>query len=109
MVLGHGGADAPGDLHGLGLGRPGQHDDELLAAVARDQIGAARAPLDDARRGPQRDVAGGVSQTVVVLLEEVEIAEEQRHATTLVTRPVQLLGQTFVQIAMVVETRSDRR
>ena len=51
---------------------------ELLAAVARREVGGADRFLEDRRNGLQHFVADGVAVRVVDLLEEIEVDDGQR-------------------------------
>ena len=74
---GHRRADAFGDRAGGVKAGAGKHDDEFLAAVARDEAFAA---LDNAgnrlRHKAQADVARRMAEPVIVGLEVVDVGEE---------------------------------
>ena len=72
------GADALGDGQRAGGVGVDQHEHELLAAVAGGQIDPPAAGLDDAGDARQGGVAGLVAVGVVVDLEVVAVAEQQR-------------------------------
>src|SRR5512143_3758662 len=71
--LGHLLADALGGPHGASLVGLGHDERELLAAVARDDVGRARLALEDARDLLQDAVPHGVSVGVVHGLEVIDV------------------------------------
>ena len=56
----------------------GQQDQELVAALAREQVGRAHDAAQAHRDPPQQLVAGGVAERVVDGLEVVEVDVQQR-------------------------------
>ena len=95
--------DALADGERLRARRLDEDDDELLAAVAGGDVDAAHRLLDDVRDLAQRRVAGAVTVAVVVLLEVVEVAEQDRERLLVLPRAGELLAQALVQVAVVVE------
>jgi len=61
------------------LGRLHQEDGELVAAIAADDVDAARMPEQDLGHPRSVLVARGMAQVVVDGLEAVEIEEHHRH------------------------------
>ena len=68
--LAHHALDAGDVLHGF------QHDEELVAAQARDEVARAHVAAQALRDFDQEGVAGGVAVAVVDLLEAVEVDED---------------------------------
>ena len=98
-------AQALGHLGG-GVGVAAQQDDrKLLAAVARRQVDVPDAAVDDAGDTAQRVVAGAVAVALVERLELVEAAEQQRERPVVFAGAPDLLRQTLMQVAVVVEAR----
>jgi hypothetical protein len=70
--------DALGDLGGgrrVGLR---EHEQELLAAVARGEVGAAQRGAEDRRESTQNLVAGQVPEGVVEALEVIDVDHRHR-------------------------------
>src|SRR4051795_10640481 len=67
---------APGDPS---AGRSCRKHEELVAAVARDQVGGSRRPLEPARHLAQQLVSRLVAVRVVHVLEVVQVDVEHRH------------------------------
>ena len=88
--------------------RPDQDQHELLAAVAGGQVDAPAAGLRDAGDARQGDVARLVPERVVEALELVAVHEQQAHLVVVAPGALELLVQTFVQIAVVVEAGGER-
>jgi hypothetical protein len=72
------GAQPLGENDGLVDRRVGEHDHELLAAEASDDVGRAGRLRDDARQHAQHVVAREVAAGVVERLEVVDVEQEQR-------------------------------
>lgn len=56
---------------------PSQQDDELVATEPRDQVAGADDRTESVGHGQQEQVAGGVAEVVVDLLEAVEVEQEE--------------------------------
>ena len=84
--LGEGRPDLLGDRHGLLEGRPVEDREELLAAVAGDDVRAAEPAAEDVGEGAQDRVAGLVAVALVDLAEVVEVEDRDR-------RPIAGLGR----------------
>ena len=56
----------------------GQHHDEFLAAIAREEVERPHVARDARRHLAQHFVAGGMAVRVVDALEPVDVEEEQR-------------------------------
>ena len=95
------GADALGQRPRALLGRLVEDDAELLAAVARADVGFARARDQDLRQLGQHRVALQVAVRVVDLLEVVEVDHQERDALVVAPRPVHLLQEALRQGAPV--------
>src|SRR6185437_9088786 len=76
--------------------------DELLAAVASEDVGCAKAVLYRVREGAQHRVAGQVIEFVVVALEEIEIDHADRKRLTRSIGPLLRLLHRDEQRAAVV-------
>ena len=86
----------------LGAG-VGQHDGELVAAEAGDDVGLTRRAANHPGGLDQRPAAGQVAVRVVDALEAVEVDEQQRQRPAAARRPLGLATQHLVQIARVVQ------
>lgn len=65
------------DLKRSGFVGIGQHDNELLSAVSRGEIATTtHVPIDTLRQMFQRNIALGVTVTVVVLFEVIRIDKQ---------------------------------
>ena len=73
-----------GDI--VGLADRGVDDGELVPAQPGQGVGGAHGSGDPLRHGPQEEVARGVAQRVVHLLEAVEIEKGHRHHLALALR-----------------------
>ena len=89
-------ADALGDRQGSGVVGVDQHEHELLAAVARREIDPPATGLDDARDARQGGIAGLVPMIVVVPLELVAVAEQQRERALAALGAHELLLEALV-------------
>ena len=78
-----------------------QHGQELLAAVAPQQVGAAQALAQHRRALAQHGVAGQVAVGVVDLLEVVEVAEHHAQGVLVAAGALELLGQPVVDHPVV--------
>ena len=89
------------DVAQVVVGADGADDDELVAAVARQEVHLARAVGQDGRHEPQRLVAGGMAEGVVDRLEVVDV--DMGHAEPLADAAVQaeLLLEDDVDVAAV--------
>ena len=81
-------ADALADGEGALAAGIGQHERELVAAEARDDVGFARAAANHRRRFDQRAAAEQMPVGVVDALEPVEIDEQQRQRPAAARRPL---------------------
>ena len=80
-----------------------QHHQELLPAVSRDAVHAARR-LPQAVRDPrERCVAGRVAVGVVVLLEVIDVCQQHREGSPEPTRPLYLGRERARQVPAVVQ------
>ena len=86
-------------------GRLRQDDRELLAAVAREDLVAADALLDDARELLQHEVAREVAVDVVDLLEVVDVEHDERQIARVAARADDLLLERLEQVALHVRLR----
>ena len=98
---------APDERAGLrGLG---EQDHELLAGVARDDVGRARVRarrivLQERRAMPAQDlVADLVAEVVVDGREAVDVGDEQRHRLAVAQRARDLFAQALLERAVRVE------
>ena len=87
-------------LGGLAVG-VAQHDGELVAAEAGDDVGLAHALAQRAADGADDLVAGLVAARVVDVLEAVEVEQEQRAAAAVAGGVADELGQLLVEAAAV--------
>ena len=71
-------AQLAGELHGLLDAGFRHEDDELVAAVTRDDIGAAAILLENVADALQHDVAFEVAVEIVHEFEAVEVHEDER-------------------------------
>ena len=78
LVRGEHVADSVGVEPRARFGRFHQEDGELVAAVAADDVDAARVPQENLRHAPKRLVARSVPELVVDRLEGVEIEQHDR-------------------------------
>ena len=96
-------ADLLGDDEGAGGVGLGQHDRELLAAVAGDDVDLAH----DRRQHPaelgERRVAGDVTVRVVEALEVVGVDHEQRQVLAVALRARDLVVEPLLQVAVVAQ------
>src|SRR5262249_6080206 len=97
------GADALGDGGGALAGRLRQHDGELLAAVAGEQLLLADARLDAGGQLAERVVAAQVAQVVVDRLEVVQVHHDHRQRPAVPGRAGQLAVEELQQVALVVD------
>src|SRR2546423_9330784 len=86
FMAGNAHADALADGKRAVAAGVGQHQRELVAAEARDDVGLARAPPDDGGGLDQRAAAKQVAVRVVDRLESVEIDEQERQRTAAARR-----------------------
>ena len=94
--------------HHLGAvpGGVGQHDGELLAAVARGDVDAgADVRAEDAADLSEHEVARRVPEAVVEVLEVVDVDHEQRQRQAVALGAGDLLVEALVEVAVVVEPR----
>ena len=94
---------AAGDHRALAQGRGRQHDAELVAAGAREQVAGAKARLRHQREMLQAGVARGVAMGVVDLLEAVEIDHEQRERLAVALGARAFFRQPGHQLAAVAD------
>ena len=97
------GAHALGDLERAGFGGVDEDRRELLAAVARHQVDVPHGALEHAGDRAERLVARAVSVEVVEGAEVVKVAEEEGEARPLLLAAFDLLAETLVEVAVVVE------
>ena len=83
----------------------GKHDRELLAAVAAHHIDLSDSAAEYAAQLGQRHVARGMAELVVELLELVGVDHQQRYVVDVAASPLDLLAESLLQVAVVVETR----
>ena len=81
----------------------GQQHDELLAAVAADDVRDPRGVADPLRRLAQDRVAGGVAVRVVDLLEVVDVEQQAREGAVVAVRQRDRLAGAGVELAPVEE------
>src|SRR5687768_17819442 len=80
--------DPFGDAEGAFIRRLRQHDRELLAAVARGEVGGAiDGPRDDVADAAQALVPDDVAIAVVEELEMVDVEEDQRQGRPRAAEP----------------------
>ena len=91
--------DAARDHRALAQRGGRQHDAELVAAGARQQIAGPQPRLRHQREMLQAGVARGMAVGVVDRLEVVEIDHQQRKRLAAAVRPRAFLGQALQQIA----------
>ena len=72
------GAHALGDA-GCDIAFSGDHRGKLLAAKPADDVVDAHVGARDPGEQPQRIVAGRVAETIVDVLEVIEVEHQQRH------------------------------
>ncbi len=84
-----------------------QDDRELVAAEARDGVGAPQTAAEDVGDGRDELVAGAVAERVVDVLEVVEVEREHRAAGAVALRRGELAGELLLEAA-AVEERGDR-
>src|SRR5262249_24070710 len=73
------GAAQPRECHvSLCFGGRRQQQDELVAAVAREEVTRAQIGAPPARKRREKTIAGGVAATVVDLLEAIEVDRRNR-------------------------------
>ena len=95
--------------HGLSEGfrfrarGPVEEGDELLAAVAGDDVSAPPGGLDDVGHGRERDVPLLVAVVVVVVLEVVDVEHHERDEVAGLGRAVDLDRQALAEEPEVVE------
>ena len=82
-----------------------EDDGELLAAVAREDLVAPDALLDDARHLLEDVVAREVAVDVVDLLEVVDVEHQEAEVAHVAARAHQLLVERLEQVALDVHLR----
>ena len=100
------------DVVGGGAGvvvEVGQQQHELVAAVAGEQVGRARAGRQARRDLAQQLVAGGVAERVVDELEAVEVDVEDGAGVAVAARAGERERRVLLELGAVGEARSARR
>ena len=69
---------ALGDAAGLCEVHAGEHEDELVAAVAHHHVARPELLLQDARYGRQGAIAGDVTEAIIEVLEVINVYEKER-------------------------------
>ena len=82
-----------------------QDHHELVAAVARGDVGVAHRGADQEADLAQRAAAAQVAVGVVDRLEAVEVDEQQRQRAAVAVDQLQLAVERLVEVAEVVERR----
>ena len=83
----------------------GQHDGELLAAVARQDVLAPDLALDDRRQLLEHVVAGEVAEAVVDRLEAIDVEQDQRQLATIALGARHFAVELLEEIAAVEHLR----
>ena len=96
-------AQLVGTLDRSADGHLGQHQHELLAAIAAGDVALAAVLLHQLGKGLEGFVATEVTIGVVDLLEEVQIHQDHAQRIAFASGAGELADQGFVQIAAVVE------
>ena len=78
-MFGHAGADAVAQHRQVPVGHRPEHDEEFLAAPARDVVAGAHHPAQHLRHLLQHPVAGLVAVGVVDVLEMVDVDQREHH------------------------------
>src|SRR5690606_27015886 len=79
-------------------------DDELLTAIAADEIDAAKISLEAQRDFLQHLIAYGMTPGVVDRLEPIDIDQHDRKWSLARLRPIELALQVAVEVAAVIDT-----
>src|SRR5690349_21413608 len=73
----------------------GEHDDEFLAAVARDPIGTADFLPNPGNHGLQYGIARLVPMSIVDLLEMIDVAHQERKRMRIADATIDFMGKFF--------------
>ena len=87
----------------------GNDDDDLLAAVARDEVDAPRQGADVLGAFPQDLVARVVAVRIVDGLEAVDVQQQHRHLAAATDGILEQHRKMHIQIAAVVQPGEARR
>lgn len=101
----HGGAQALGQANGVVQAVRGQRRDELLAAVAGQQvITALQAGVEDGRDRLQAAVAHRVAVRIVEPLEVVDVDHQHRQSHAMAARTAMCAAERFIEAAAVAQS-----
>ena len=75
----------------------GKQDDEFIAALAADGVGTAHAGQQAFRNGLKKQVADGMSQRIVDVLEMIQIEKNHGDRTVLAASQGNRLGDPVVE------------
>ena len=101
----HGGAQALGQAKGVVQAVRGQRRDELLAAVAGQQvITALQAGVEDGRDRLQAAVAHRVAVRIVEPLEVVDVDHQHRQSHAMAARTAMCAAERFIEAAAVAQS-----
>ena len=83
----------------------GEHDRELVAAVARRDVGRAQHLAEPVGDAGERGVPDEVVEPVVDPLEVVEVEDDEREPAAVAARARHLALERLLEVARVVEPR----
>ncbi len=98
-------ADLLGELHRVVVIDLGQHDRELLAAVAREDVFAPDASLDHRGEVLEHVVTGEVAEAVVDAFEAIDVEHDQRQVAAIAQRAPDLSLERLDEVAAVEHLR----
>src|SRR5581483_7953844 len=96
-------ADLLGNAAGAGDGGSGKHERELLAAEASREVELAKRSRQHGCDAAEDVVAALMTETVVHLLEVVDVDEDERHVGLVPPRAIDLFPKPIVEGSPVGE------
>ena len=110
IVSGDRGADPLGDLARAGQVGVGEHGEELLTAIATDQVVTAKATLEDLRQSNEHGVTNLVTHAIVDALEVIDVGHDAGQGNALFARLIEALVEELEEVsAVVLENRITER